>query len=453
MEQTFSLKEKISQFMIILFPILVTQVFMCAMTFFDTMMSGHVSANDLVGVAIGSSIWMPIFTGVNGILFAIVPIVAQLLGAKQKEKMPFVIIQALYVALALSIAVIICGAYAITPILSSMDLNPASYSITQNFLKAISFGVIPLFVSTVLRCFIDTLGYTRITMLISMIALPINIVLNYVLIFGKFGFPHLGGVGAGWASAITYWCIAIISFFVIQSKEPFKSYRIFSCWFPFSLPACKEQLKIGIPIGIAIFCETSIFAVITLLMSEFSEATIAAYQVATNVAALIYMIPLSISMALTIVVGFEVGAKRYMDAKQYSRIGIGIALIMAVLAAVVLFFENKQVANLYTEDIEIKNLVQQFLLYAVFFQLSDAIATPVQGCLRGYKDVRITFIMAMVSYWVVGLPLGYILAHYSWLGAFGYWIGLIAGLAVGASCLSIRLVRVQHKYYLKNNQS
>ncbi|MDF2634327.1 MAG: efflux family protein [Pelosinus sp.] len=446
MEQTFSLKQKNMQFLIILVPILVTQVFMCAMTFFDTMMSGHVSPNDLVGVAIGSSIWMPVFTGLNGILFAVVPIVAQLLGAKKKEDVPFVVIQAVYLAVGISILVIICGSYLITPILSKMELNVLSYHIAHDFLVAISFGVMPLFVSTVLRCFIDTLGYTRITMFISMVALPINILLNYVLIFGKFGFPQLGGVGAGWASAITYWCIAIISFCVIQRKEPFKSYHIFSSWYSFSLAAWKEQLKIGIPIGIAIFCETSIFAVITLLMSEFSEVTIAAYQVAINVAALIYMIPLSISMALTIVIGFEVGARRYRDARQYSYLGIGTALVMAVVAALVLYFANEGIASLYTENSDIRHLAEQFLLYAIFFQLSDAIATPVQGCLRGYKDVRITFIMAMVSYWVLGLPLGYVLAHHSGLGAFGYWIGLIVGLAFGAICLSARLVRVQHKH-------
>lgn len=446
MEQTFSIKQKKIQFLIILVPILVTQVFMCAMTFFDTMMSGHVSPNDLVGVAIGSSIWMPVFTGLNGILFAVVPIVAQLLGAKKKEDVPFVVIQAVYLAVGISILVVICGSYIITPILDRMELNPLSYQIAHDFLAAISFGIMPLFVSTVLRCFIDTLGYTRITMLISMVALPINVVLNYVLIFGKFGFPQLGGVGAGWASAITYWCIAIISFCVIQRKEPFKSHHIFSSWYSFSPAAWKEQLKIGVPIGIAIFCETSIFAVITLLMSEFNEATIAAYQVAINVASLIYMIPLSISMALTIVVGFEVGAKRYKDAKQYGYLGIGTALVMAVVAAFVLYFGNEHIASLYTENLDIRRLAEQFLLYAIFFQLSDAIATPVQGCLRGYKDVRITFIMAMISYWVLGLPLGYVLAHHSGLGAFGYWIGLIVGLAFGAICLSARLARVQHKH-------
>ena len=446
MKQTYSIKQKNVQFLYILLPILVTQVFMCAMTFFDTMMSGHVSPNDLVGVAIGSSIWMPVFTGLNGILLAVVPIMAQFLGANKKENVPFVVIQAIYLAVGISILVVILGSCLINPILSRMELNPLSYSIAHDFLAAISFGIMPLFVSTVLRCFIDTLGYTRITMFISMTALPINVLLNYMLIFGKFGFPQLGGVGAGWASALTYWCIAIISFCVIQHKAPFKSYQVFHSWFSLSLAAWKEQLKIGIPIGIAIFCETSIFAMITLLMSEFSEVTIAAYQVAINVAALIYMMPLSTSMALTIVVGFEVGAKRYKDAKQYGYIGIGIALLMAVAAALVLYFGNEQVAGLYTENMDIRHLAEKFLLYAIFFQLSDAIATPVQGCLRGYKDVRITFIMAMVSYWVLGLPLGYVLAHSSGLGAYGYWIGLIVGLAFGAVCLSIRLARVQRKY-------
>jgi MATE family multidrug resistance protein len=180
-------------------------------------------------------------------------------------------------------------------------------------------------------------------------------------------------------------------------------------------------------------------------MSQFNTITIAAYQVAINFASLIYMIPLSISMALTIAVGFEVGAQRFKAARQYSYIGIGIALIMAVLAAIVLFVWNEQVASMYTEDLAVRKLAQEFLVYAIFFQLSDALAAPIQGSLRGYKDVKITFIMAFVSYWVIGLPLGYILAKYSSLGALGYWIGLIVGLAFGAVCLAVRLVMVQRK--------
>jgi len=445
MNQTYSTSSKLRQLMILLVPILLTQCSLFGMTFFDTMMSGHASSNDLAGVGIGASLWMPVFTGLNGILFALVPIVAQFLGAKRKEDVPFVVIQGVYLALAMSAVVIACGAGMVTPILDGMKLTAEVYRVAREFLVGISFGVVPLFLSTIFRCFIDTLGYTRVTMAITMVALPINIILNYVLIFGKFGFPRLGGVGAGYASALTYWCIALLSFWVIKKKKPFCQYDVFGRVYPVSVLAWKEQLVIGIPIGFAIFCETSIFALITLLMSQYNTVTVAAYQIAINFASLLYMIPLSISMALTIAVGFEVGAKRFKDARQYSYIGIGIALLMAILCALGLFIFRQQVATLYTEDVDVLKLTQYFLLYAIFFQLSDAIAAPIQGSLRGYKDVKVTFIMALISYWLVGLPLGYVLAGYFQYGAVGYWLGLISGLAFGAICLSIRLFVVQQK--------
>jgi len=443
MNQTYSTRDKLCQLMILLVPILMTQCSLFGMTFFDTMMSGHASSNDLAGVGIGASLWMPVFTGLNGILFALVPIVAQFLGSKRPEEVPFAVIQGIYLALAMSVVVIAGGIAVVTPILDHMNIDPEVYRIAREFLMGISFGVVPLFLSTIFRCFIDTLGYTRVTMVITMVALPINIILNYILIFGKFGFPRLGGVGAGYASALTYWCIALISFYVIQRRKPFRDYHVFSRVYPVSLPAWKEQLAIGLPIGFAIFCETSIFAVITLLMSQFSTVTVAAYQIAINFASLLYMIPLSISMALTIAVGFEVGAQRYKDARQYSYIGIGIALFMAILCASGLFIFSQQVAELYTEDVDVLKLTQDFLLYAIFFQLSDAIAAPIQGSLRGYKDVKVTFVMALISYWIVGLPLGYVLAGYAQFGAVGYWLGLIFGLAFGAICLSIRMIAVQ----------
>ena len=451
MDQTNSIGEKVRRLMILLFPIFITQCSLFGMTFFDTIMSGHASSNDLVGVGIGASIWMPVFTGLNGILFALVPIVAQHLGAKRKGEISFAVIQGVYLAVAMGTVVIICGYIIIPYILGSMKLEAEVYRIAQDFLIAISFGVIPLFLSTIFRSFIDTLGYTRVTMFITMSALPINVALNYVLIFGKFGFPRLGGVGAGYASAITYWCITLISLYVIQRVKPFKNYQVINKFYPISLTAWKEQLRIGIPIGIAIFCETSIFAVVTLLMSEFNTITIAAYQIAINFASLLYMMPLSISMALTIAIGFEVGAKRFKDARQYSYIGISIALVMAILCAIVLFIYNEQVARLYTEDFTVLELAQEFLIYAIFFQLSDAIGAPIQGALRGYKDVKVTFVMALISYWIIGLPLGYLLAHYSSFGAVGYWIGLISGLAFGAIGLSIRLRAVQRKNQLIKN--
>lgn len=447
MKKTNSWKQKVRQLLLILMPILITQIALYGMSFFDITMSGHASANDLAGVAIGSSIWTPVYTGIVGIVLALTPIVAQFVGANQKEKVPFQVIQGLYLALALVIAVVVCGGWLLRPILGSMSLDNEVRSIAYRYLIAISFGIIPLFLYNVFRCFIDALGQTRVTMVITLTSLPINICLNYLLIFGKFGFPRLGGVGAGYASAITYWCIALIAFFVINRMSPFKEYRIFGKWFRISFSTWRELLKIGVPIGFAIFFETSIFAAVTLLMSEFNTATIAAHQAALNFASLLYMSPMSISMALTIAVGFEVGANRYRDARQYSLLGMGIAIFMALLCVVGLLIFNEQVAALYTNDPTVLELTRHFLMYAILFQLSDAIAGPVQGALRGYKDVNVTLIMAFISYWILGLPIGYLLVKFTSIGAYGYWIGLISGLAFGAIFLSSRLFRIQRHQY------
>ncbi len=445
MKQTYSKKMKLRQLLYILIPILITQIAMYSMSFFDTTMAGHYSSNDLAGVAIGSSLWLPVYTGLSGILLSIPPIVAQLVGGNKKNEVAFSIIQALYLAVIIAIVVIIIGSFVLEPILNGMKLEASVHETAFQYLIALSYGIIPLFVYNVIRSFIDTLGKTRVTMIITLMALPINISLNYLLIYGAFGFPELGGVGAGYATAITYWLITAISLYIVNKKMPFSHYRIFKQFYALSLTKWKEILIIGLPIGFAIFFETSIFSAVTLFMSNFDTITIAAHQAAINFASLLYMIPLSISMALTIIVGFEIGAKRSKDAKEYSWMGVSIAIFMAFISGVILFMLRSEVAGIYTKDSEVLQLTSQFLIFAIFFQLSDAIQAPVQGALRGYKDVNITFIMTLISYWVIGLPTGYMLANYTDWGAFGYWIGLIAGLAVGAACLSYRLLHLQRK--------
>ncbi|WP_257347080.1 MATE family efflux transporter [Pseudalkalibacillus decolorationis] len=453
MYKTNTTRQKLKQFLLILFPIVVTQVGLYSMSFFDTLMSGQASPEDLAGVAIGSSLWVPVFTGLSGILMALTPIVSQLVGGDQRKKVPYSVVQAVYLSIFLSIVVIVIGSVVLGPILGAMELDNKVETVAFRYLFALSFGVLPLFLYTVLRCFIDALGETRTTMVITLLSLPINVVFNYLLIFGKWGLPELGGVGAGYASSITYWFILIITIFVVARHEPFSLFRIFQKWYRVSLSSWKELLKIGIPIGFAIFFEVSIFAAVTLLMSEYNTTTIAAHQAAINFASMLYMIPLSISMALTITVGFEVGAKRIEDARQYSTLGITIAVLISLLSAGILILFSEPIAGLYTKDNAVLELTAHFLIYAIFFQLSDAIAAPIQGALRGYKDVNITLIMALISYWVVGLPLGYVLANYSSLGPFGYWIGLSSGLLCGAITLYFRLRHLQKRYSIQTGLS
>ncbi|MDR7072345.1 MATE family efflux transporter [Fictibacillus barbaricus] len=452
MFQTSSIKEKYKRFLLLVVPVLITQLGLYAMNFFDTVMSGHSGANQLAGVAIGSSLWVPVFTGLNGILMALTPIVSQLEGARNDKHVPNAVTQAVYLAVMISISVIAVGFLILDPVLQSMSLENEVERVAKGYLIALSFGIVPLFIYGALRSFIDALGHTRITMVVTLIALPVNVFFNYLFIFGKAGFPELGGIGAGVATAISYWITAFFTILILYKWQPFIKYQLFRTFYKPSLKAWKAQLKIGVPIGFSIFFEVSIFAAVTLLMSDFNTVTIAAHQAALNFASFLYMLPLSIAMALTIAVGFEVGAKRYKDAAQYSVIGIITALGFAVVFSALLLIFDEQVASIYSNQKDVIQLTTSFLWFAVFFQLADAIGAPIQGALRGYKDVNVTFFLSFISYWVLGLPVGYYLANYTSHGAYGYWIGLISGLSAGAIILFLRLKYIQSHTFSSGRQ-
>lgn len=445
MYETKTLREKIKLFLVILLPILITQVGMYAMNFFDTIMSGKSGPDDLAGVAIGSSIWLPVFTGLNGILMAISPIVAQLKGAKKDEDISYSVKQGIYLAIFLAVIIGGVGYLLLDSILSLLNITPEVSHVAKYYLITLGIGIVPLFVFNILRSFVDALGQTKLSMFVILLTLPINILFNYLFIFGRWGAPELGGIGAGLASALTYWVSLIIIIVVVHKLRPLRNYKIFHSW---TSPDIKEwwaQLKIGVPIGFAIFFETSIFAAVTFFMTAYDTNTIAAHQAAINFASFLYMVPISIAFTLTIAVGFEVGGKRYKEAKTYSYLGIILAVTMSIGAGLILFIFDDSIARLYSTDEQVIELTKNFIIYAIFFQLSDGFGAPLQGILRGYKDVNITFVMAFVSYWGIGLPSGYLLANFTDLGPYGYWLSLTIGLTTGAITLLFRMFHLQKK--------
>lgn len=431
---------------VIVSPILVTQIALYLVTFFDVLFSSKYGTTDLAGVSIGSSIWMPIYVGISGILLSVTPIVAQSVGAKKMKEATFTVQQGIIVSIILAMIVFAFMFFSMNTILSWMPLEPHVQEVAHGYLLAMCFGLVPLFIYTVLRCFIDALGQTRISMFITLISTPVNIFFCYLFIFGNWGFPALGGVGAGIASAITYWIICFIAIGITIKAKPFSNFQLFKQFSKPNWKKSKEILLIGVPIGLALFAETGIFAVVTIVMSQYSTEVIGAHQIAMNFASLSYMIPLSISMGATILIGYEIGAGRAKDARDYTKKAILLAVSICMVTLAILIGFRHEIAMIYSDDVDVLSLAASFLIYAAFFQLSDAIQAPIQGALRGYKDVTITSIMAVISYWVIALPSGYVLATFFDLGPYGYWIGLITGLAIGAISLSIRLRIVQNKF-------
>ncbi len=445
MRKTNSIKEKMKQLLFLSIPILITQISLFLLTFINLTMSGNVGPSDLAGVAIGSSLWTPVYMGLNGVILALTPVIVQLLGENNEKEIPFKVYQGMYLALFLSITVIAAGFFLLDPLLNRMDLTGEVRNVARNYLTGLSWGIFPLFLFNVFRCYLDAIGLPRFTMFVMLASLPVSFVTNYILVFGNFGFEPLGGAGAGYATALTYWVMCISAFAMIHWRGSEKSFNIFRDFTRFSSKDVANLLKIGIPIGFSIFFESSIFAIITLLMSEFSTETIAANQATINFSALLYMIPMSISLTLTIAIGFEVGAGRLEDAYQYSKLGLYISIGFAVFCTIFLVVFRNLIAAIYTNDPSVLSLIGQFLIYASVFQLADGIAVPIKGILRGYKDVNISLVISIISYWGLGLPVGYLLANYTGFGAFGYWIGLILGLSIGALLLWYRLRQVGYR--------
>ncbi len=429
----------------IFFPILVTQVAFYLISFFDTVMAGRYGSADLAGVGVGASLWAPVYTGLTGILLAVAPLVSQAMGAKREREVKRIVMQALYVAVVIIGLTVVIGLIAVNPILERMELSAEAREVARNYLVMLALGIVPMFVFFVLRTLVDSLGKSNITMVLLLISLPINVLFNYLFIFGSFGFPELGGVGAGVATAITYWilCLAIIA--VVFKGELFQRLGILRRFYRPDMKRIKELILLGAPIGLAIFSEVSIFSAVTLLLGAYGDVIIGAYQAAINFASFVYMIPLSAASALTITVGFEVGAKRIKDAVQYVVIGLTMCVAVSLFSGILLYLKNEELAALYSRDPKVIEAAAHFMILAIFFQLSDAVAAPTQGALRGFKDVNVTFLLTIAAYWIIGLPLGFYLERYTTLGPDGYWWGLIIGLAVGATLLLVRLMHLIRK--------
>lgn len=437
-------RDKLLRLLSVMLPIIGTQIAIMGMNFFDASMSGQASDADLAGAAIGGNIWMPVQTGISGVLMAAMPLVANFLGAQERQKITVVVRHGLFLAVAFALLTLLGGAAFLPHFLQNMGLAPEVYHVALWYLAGLGMGVVPFFMITPLRSLVDTLGYTKLTMKVYLLALPVNACLNYVLIFGKLGLPRLGGVGAGVASGLTYWLLLGIFSFIVLRLEPFRGYRVLG-WVRPCRAWLKEYLRLGIPMGVSIFMETSIFGVVALFIAKFGTEVITAHQAALNFSSLIYMLPLSFSLALTIVVGVEYGARNYQGARDYVHIGLQASLGIAGFYMLAEYFLREQIALIYTNNPEVVALVKIFLLYAIGWQAGDAVAAPIQGILRGYKDVNATFWAGMLAYWGICLPLGLFL-DYQWQhGAFAYWQSLDFGVFSSAILLSVRLIWLQRK--------
>lgn len=447
-------------------PIWGAQLAQAGMSVTDVMMTGRLSPTDLAAVSVGSSLWLPLMLLMTGTLMGLTPVVAQLLGAGRRAEIRPQVHQALWIALVMGLLALLLLWTIVMPIFRWMEVPEAVASRSASYLLAIGAGMPGMALFLALRSFSDGMNHTRPALLISLIGLAVNVPSNYLLIYGGPGLvsmfgdwlpapiqaiPALGAFGCGIATALSMWAMSLSMMVYTRRSSAYGDVELWHSPTPPRWKIIGELLYVGLPIGVAIFVEVTLFTLIALLIASLGEITVAAHQVALNYTSLLFMLPLSLSMAVTVRVGNTLGQGRLRAARMVAWHGVYISLAAALFNSTLVWLTADAVIDLYTRDGAVKTLTMSLIGLAMLYQVSDGLQVNLAGALRGYKDTRVVMLITMLAYWLVGLGGGHWLGTRGLtgltppMGVHGYWIGLIAGLTVAAILLGERLRRLSKR--------
>ncbi len=431
-------------------PILIGQLATIGMSVADVAMAGHASAQDLASVSLGVSIWHIVIVTLMGVLIATNTIVAQHVGAGAFERIGPVVRQALWNGVLLGLlAMLVANGAAL--VFAQLQIEVAVQRGAREFVWVISFALPAFCAYRVLYGYSASLNQTKPLMVIALLALLLNIAVNWLLVFGNLGFPRLGGVGCAWSTLLCVWFDLVAMVWWIRRSPAYRQSLPFTGFEGPRWAEIRAQLRIGLPIGITFFAETSAFSLIALLVAGFGTTQVAAHHIALNFASLVFMVPMSLGVALLTRVGQSLGANEPVVARFRAWVGVGMAFLVALVSALLIALFRTQIASAYTNDTAVALLAAQLLVFAALFQLPDAVQVATSSAIRAYKVTRPPMLIHLTAFWGLCLPLGCVLglapAWLPWrpveaMAARGFWIALVAGLAVAAAALTWFLARL-----------
>ncbi len=418
-------------------PVIIGQLSAVAMVFVDTVMAGRLSALDLAAVAIGGAVWSTLILFMLGLLLTVPSWVSNYDGAGQRERIAGFIHQVFFQALLVAVLIMV-ALHQVPTLLYMIGIEAEIIPLAADYLAAISPGALALAGYLTLRFLSDGLGFTKPTMYIGVLGLLLNIPADYVFMYGKLGLPAMGAKGCGYATALVIWCQLGAAIVVVHRHRVFDFLKLFSQW---QRPDWLQQRLIaasGLPIAFSLFVESSLFMAATMLMGKLDTVSVAGHQIALNVSAMLFMIPLGMSMAITVRVGNAAGRGDLQAVRFRGKVGMQMVLGIQVISALVLLIFPEQIASLYTDDQVVISIGVSLLLFAAIFQLPDGFQVAAAGSLRGIKDTFWPLIMMIVAYWAIGMPTSYVLGIVHKGRGEGIWIGLIIGLLIASVVLGLR---------------
>ncbi len=433
-------------------PIFGSQLSYALMGATDTIIAGRASANDLAGLAVGTAFSNTIWFFFTGIIFAVTPIVAQLYGAKKFLEIGKKLREILWVAAALGLFMAFIF-FNMNIIIDLLPIKSSITSITIDYLKAVSIGWFFVTIFTCLRCYSEGMTYTKPVFYIAFAGMLLNIPLDLIFVYGYFGAPKLGGVGCGIATSIVSFIMMISIFIYINTSKNYKKTEPFAKFTLPSMNTTKEVFKLGLPIGLGIFIELSMFSGAAIILSVLGEIVVASHSVAINIASLFFMVPLAIGLASSTRVGNLIGEKNPKQAKVAATSTIMLCMTGAMINSIIIILFGSFIVGLYTTELPVLELAISLIFFAAIFQLPDGIQMGALGSLRGYKDTFIPMILLLISYWIFAMPIGYYLTNFGFgepFGAQGMWYGMIIGLTIFSFLSIFRLIWIMNSNIKKN---
>jgi MATE family multidrug resistance protein len=419
-------------------PIVVVQVGQMLMGVVDAMMVGHFSSRDLAAVALGTLYFFGTCVVGFGLTMAIDPIVSQAVGARDEAG----IARGVQRGLLLSVGIAVPSSLLLIPgelVLRALGQPEEVIPVAAEYVRASIPGVLPFFAYNILRIHLQAVGGIRPLIETTLAANAVHIPLNLLLIFGGWGVPAMGAVGAGWATSISRWFMLVLlvaaGWKVLRpALHPLRR-EIFN-FGPFL-----RVVRIGLPIGLQFFIEFSVFGAVGLLIGTFGEQALSAHMIALNLASFTFMVPLGISLAGAVLVGRGVGAGDMTAARRAATAAMaGAAGFMSITAVLFLVFPGLLSAA-YTRDPAVALLAVTLLRLAGVFQVFDGLQVVFAGVLRGMGQTRAPLWMNLCGFWIFGFPAGLVLAYGLDQGAPGLWWGLVVGLACVAMGLFLAAIR------------